>query len=107
MARRLDARYDWLPSPFQMTNMQTSLELVDYGSACRIKQKQKVKQTLAGFQQWKRKKYKRKHGKVALVSSYGGCSLFEKVLTRVLTYINPFSPSQLQHPTSPYITHTI
>lgn len=80
VARRLDARYDWLPSPFQLTHMHTSLEVVDYGTACHIKHKLQVKKTRAGFEQWKRNKRKRKHGKVALVSSYGDCSLFEKVL---------------------------
>ena len=80
VSKRLDARYDWLPSPFQMTHTHTSLEVVDYGTACHTKHKLQ-KQTFASYQKWKRNKLRKtKHGKVALISSDGSCTLFQKVL---------------------------
>ena len=80
VAPRLDARYDWLPSPHGLVHKHTRFQIVYYGNACHFQsnwgkrsQNNHDKKTL------KSQRTKAIEGHIALVSPGGDCSFFTKV----------------------------
>lgn len=71
MVERIDARYDWLPSPHTLANKHKTLKLKYYGDACaNYKTNKKI---------LKNAKHKKGVGELALVTAAGNCSFFTKV----------------------------
>ena len=62
VAKRLDARYDWLPSPYTLKTKHPKTKLVEYGDGCTFKKDISVASS------------------VIVVSRKGKCSFFEKVI---------------------------
>lgn len=80
VAQRLDARYDWLPSPHNLIHKHTRFHLAYYGNACRFKsESDKRNQDNSNAKTYKTLKKNVNEGRVALVSPGGDCSLFTKV----------------------------
>lgn len=80
VAPRLDARYDWLPSPHGLVHKHTRFQIVYHGNACHFQsnwgkrsQNNHDKKTL------KSQRTKAIEGHIALVSPGGDCSFFTKI----------------------------
>ncbi|XP_032239840.1 uncharacterized protein LOC116619295 [Nematostella vectensis] len=87
VSERLDARYDWLPSPHALSHNYTHLAVRYYGDACHhvkfTRKSNKDKQNAGDVDEQKnakRKKKRKASGKIALVSAAGNCSLFTKIV---------------------------
>ena len=61
VAKRLDARYDWLPSPYTLKAKHPKTKLVQYGDGCSFKEEIPAASN------------------IIIVSRKGDCSYFEKV----------------------------
>eukprot|EP00795_Rhopilema_esculentum_P014430 gene14430-5486_t len=61
VSKRLDARYDWLPSPYTLKAKHPKTKIVDYGDGCSVKEKIYAASS------------------IILVSRKGSCSFFEKI----------------------------
>jgi len=61
--KRLDARYDWLPSPYKLKPKHSKVKVKFFSDGC----KKKAESTTFS-------------GKIALVSREGNCSFFEKIM---------------------------
>eukprot|EP00794_Sanderia_malayensis_P003073 gene3073-3537_t len=61
ISKRLDARYDWLPSPYTLKARHPKTRVVNYGDGC------KLKSDVEG------------RSRILLVSREGSCSFFEKI----------------------------
>jgi len=61
VAKRLDARYDWLPSPYTLKTKHPKTKLLDYGDGCSFKKELSAASS------------------VIVVSRKGKCSFFEKM----------------------------
>ena len=61
VSKRLDARYDWLPSPYGLKAKYPRIQIIDYGDGCKVKE---------GVEASKM---------AILVSRKGSCSFFDKV----------------------------
>jgi hypothetical protein len=82
VTERVDARYDWLPSPHTLANKHKSLKLKYYGDACESRKdhvQRESKKTYKNKENVKNTKQKKGVGRLALVSASGNCSLFRKV----------------------------
>ena len=77
MAKRLDARYDWLPSPHDLIHKHSHFIVSYYGNACNLKPEWRVAKERLDDD--KKQKKKTSEGRIALVSP-GDCSLFTKVI---------------------------
>ena len=76
---RLDARYDWLPSPHNLIHKHTHLNIALYGEACDMESVWEQRQENdEDEEEAKELKGKVSEGRIALVSP-GGCSFFTKV----------------------------
>ena len=76
---RLDARYDWLPSPHNLIHKHTHLNIALYGDACDMQSVwEQTQENDEDEEEAKNLKGKVNEGRIALVSP-GGCSLFTKV----------------------------
>lgn len=85
VAQRLDARYDWLPSPHHLIHKHTRFNITFYGNACNFQsdwQENKIDDKNGGDKLRKKHKKKISEGRIALVSP-GGCSLSTKVSSRL------------------------
>jgi len=60
--KRLDARYDWLPSPYKLKPKHSKMKIKFFGDGCK-------KKLSEGYT-----------GKVVLISREGNCSFFEKIM---------------------------
>ena len=78
VAKRLDARYDWLPSPHSLIHKHSHFIISYYGNACNLKPEWRVAKK--HLDDDKKQKKKTSEGRIALVSP-GDCSLFTKVIT--------------------------
>lgn len=78
VAPRLDARYDWLPSPHNLARKHTRFQIVYYGNACHF-QSHWGKSSQNNDNKTKKLKTKPSEGHIALVSPGGDCSYFTKV----------------------------
>ncbi|XP_031560536.1 uncharacterized protein LOC116296630 isoform X2 [Actinia tenebrosa] len=80
---RLDARYDWLPSPHTLVNKHKSLKLKYYGDACasidHVQNKSK-KNYKTNKKILRNNKHKKGVGELALVTASGDCSFFDKIV---------------------------
>ena len=63
--KRLDARYDWLPSPYKLKPKHNKVKVKFFGDGCKKKGSGTESSTYSG--------------KILLVSREGNCSYFEKV----------------------------
>ena len=80
VAPRLDARYDWLPSPHNLIHKHTRFRIVYYGNACHFQTDWgKSSQNNDNKKTKKSQKIKPSEGRIALVSPGGDCSYFTKV----------------------------
>ena len=81
VAPRLDARYDWLPSPHNLIHKHARFNIAFYGDACDLQslwEQRQENQNNGDDKESKKQKEKTNEGRIALVSP-GGCSLFTKV----------------------------
>lgn len=81
VAQRLDARYDWLPSPHNLAHKHAHFNIAFYGNACDYQselEESKVDEGDDYHEKRNNHKGKGSEGRIALVSP-GGCSLFTKV----------------------------
>ena len=88
VVQRLDARYDWLPSPHNLINKHSRFNIAFYGNACSfLPEWEEVETDQVDDEEEKHKKQKNKvvEGRIALVSS-GGCSSFTKVIKIQFNY---------------------
>lgn len=60
VVKRLDARYDWLPSPYKLKPKHSKLQIVSFNDGCRSKAKSSY------------------DNKIVLISREGNCSFFDK-----------------------------
>ena len=76
VAKRLDARYDWLPSPYTLKTKHPKTKLLDYGDGCSFKKELSAASS------------------VIVVSRKGKCSFFEKVIVfkAVVFYLVSIKP---------------
>lgn len=82
VAPRLDARYDWLPSPHNLIHKHARFNIAFYGDACDLQslwEQRQENQNDGDDKESKKQKEKTNEGRIALVSP-GGCSLFTKIL---------------------------
>jgi len=80
VAPRLDARYDWLPSPHNLVHKHTRFQIVYYGNACHFKSEwEKSSQNIIEKKTENSHKTKASEERIALVSPGGDCSFFTKV----------------------------
>lgn len=80
VAQRLDARYDWLPSPHNLVHKHIHFHIVYYGNACHFKSEwEKSSQNSDDKKTENSHKTKASEGRIALVSPGGDCSFFTKV----------------------------
>ena len=79
VAQRLDARYDWLPSPHNLVHKHTRFHITYYGNACHFNSEWEEESQEDDNKTHKKHKTKAKEGRIALVSPGGDCSLFTKV----------------------------
>ena len=82
VAQRLDARYDWLPSPHTLIHKHTRFNIAFYGNACSYKSEWEEGNSGpedSDDNMNKKHKSKVREGRIALVSP-GDCSVFTKVI---------------------------
>ena len=80
VAPRLDARYDWLPSPHDLVHKHTHFQIVYYGNACQFKSEWGKSSPNNGDKRTENSlKTKISEGRIVLVSPGGDCSFFTKV----------------------------
>ena len=81
VARRLDARYDWLPSPHNLAHKHTHFQIAYYGNACHFKSEwEKNSQSNIEKKTKNSHKTNAREERIALVSPGGDCSFFTKVI---------------------------
>ena len=85
VAERLDARYDWLPSPHTLLHKHGSHLSVDfYGNACHFNARWTSK---VDKKDRKLKNHVSIGGRIALVAPGGQCTVFTKVSTARYAWI--------------------
>lgn len=79
VAERLDARYDWLPSPHAFSHHHSTFRLKYYGEGCDLSS-----EDILRARQKNQNHKKKKAGEIALVLASGKCSIYKKVSSELL-----------------------
>ena len=78
--QRLDARYDWLPSPHNLNHKHVRYRIAYYGNACHFNSEwEEESKDGVGYKTHKKHKTNAREEHIALVSPGGDCSHFTKV----------------------------
>lgn len=81
VTQRLDARYDWLPSPHNLIHKGAHYRVAYYGNACHFKSDwEEENRDGVSDETHEDQKTKAQGGHIALVSPGGDCSYFTKVM---------------------------
>lgn len=81
VTQRLDARYDWLPSPHNLIHKGAHYRVAYYGNACHFKSDwEEENRDGISDKTHEDQKTKAQGGHIALVSPGGDCSYFTKVM---------------------------